>query len=81
MYDKDNLFQQKFPEQLFKNIRNFIINLRELPVWKDRSMASTIFGGKNNYDYWKTIFATGSNPAGVKILANPFNVTDMIKSI
>lgn len=81
MYDKDNLFQQKFPDQLFKNIRNFIINLRELPVWKDRSMASTIFGGKNNYDYWKTIFATGSNPAGVKILANSFNVTDMIKPI
>ena len=46
MYNEDNLFQQKIPDQLWENIRTFIINLRELPIWKDRSMSLTIFGGK-----------------------------------
>ncbi len=79
MFDRENLFQQKFPEQLWENIRTFIINLRELPVWKDRGMSSTIFGGKNNYDFWKHVFETGSTPAGVRVLAKPLNVTEMIK--
>lgn len=79
MYNEENLFQQKFPEQLWDNIRIFIINIRELPVWKDRTMASTIFGGKNNYDYWKTIFSTAKTPDGTPVLTAPLNVAEMIK--
>ena len=79
MYNEENLFQQKFPEQLWDNIRTFIINIRELPVWKDRTMASTIFGGKNNYDYWKTIFSTAKTPDGTPVLTVPLNVAEMIK--
>jgi len=50
-----------------------------LPLWKDRSMASTVFAGKNNYDYWRTIFVSGRNPDGVHVLAKPLNFIDMIK--
>ena len=80
LYDEDNLFQQAFPEVLWTNIRNFICNLRELPVWKDRAMAATVFGGKQNYDYWKTIFSTGNTPDGTQVLAKKLNTLDMIKS-
>ena len=79
MYNEDNLFQQRIPDQPWENIRTFIINLKNLPVWKDRSMAATIFGGKNKYDFWKIIFQTGKTSDGTQVLVVPLNVADMIK--
>ncbi|MBR0318126.1 MAG: HNH endonuclease [Spirochaetia bacterium] len=77
-YNEENLFQQKLPDQLWDNIQMFIINLRELPIWKDRSMSLTIFGGKNNYDFWDTVFQTARTPDGTAVLAKPLNVAEMI---
>lgn len=77
-YDDKNLLQQKMPEQLWENIRSFIINLRNLPLWQDRSMSATIFGGKNKYEYWEEIFETGKAPDGTMVLARPINVMEMI---
>lgn len=79
MYDDENLFQQKLPSQLWENIKTFLENLRNLPIWKDRSMSATIFGGKNNYDFWKVTFSSGKTPDGTPVLAVPLNVADMIK--
>jgi hypothetical protein len=78
IYDENSLFQQNFDEQLWTNIRNFIVNLAQLPLWKDRSKASTAFTGKKNYDYWKSIFTSGSTPEGVAVLAKPLNYVEMI---
>lgn len=80
LFEKNKLFQQSFDDQLWVNIRNFIINLRNLPLWKNRSMASTIFSGKNTYDYWKSVFSSGKSPDGAQVLAIPLNYIDMIKS-
>ena len=79
LIDNDKIFQTPFDEQLWTNIRNFVINLRNLPLWKDRSMADTIFAGKNNYDFWKTIFNTGKSPDGAQVLARPLNFIEMIR--
>ena len=79
MYDSENLFQQNIPEQLWENIELFIESFIALPLWKDRSMSSTIFGGKNNYDFWKTVFATANTPDGTPVLTAPINVAEMIK--
>ena len=79
LYEKENLFQIKFPDQLWTNIRAFIRNMRDLPLWKDRSMASTVFGGKQVYDYWNTAFRTGKTPDGTLVLSKPINVVEMIK--
>jgi len=79
--DNNKIFQTPFDEQLWKNIRNFMTNLKLLPLWKDKSMADTIFAGKNNYDYWKTIFETGKSPDGAQVLAKPLNFIEMIKPI
>jgi len=57
----------------------FIKNLAKLPLWKDRSMASTIFSGKNNYDFWKNIFETGKTTDGVSVLLKPLNFVEMIR--
>jgi hypothetical protein len=79
--NRDSLFQTKFDDQLWINIRNFIKNLRELPLWKDKSMASTTFSGKNNYDFWETVFKTGKRPDGVLILAKPLDIREMISPL
>ena len=79
LIDNNKIFQTPFDEQLWKNIRNFMINLKNLPLWKDRSMADTIFAGKNNYDYWKNIFETGKSPDGAQVLAKPLNFIEMIR--
>lgn len=78
MYDRENLLQQKFSDALWSNIRKFVINLKNLPIWRDRSMSATIFGGKNTYEYWNTIFATAKTPEGIPVLAKPLNITAMI---
>ena len=79
LFDDQNLFQIKFPDQLWTNIRSFVKNFRDLPLWKDRTMASTIFGGKQVYDYWGTVFRTAKTPDGTMVLSKPLNVVDMIK--
>lgn len=79
MYDNENLFQQKLPDQLWENIRTFLENLKTLAIWKDRSIASTIFGEKNNYDFWRTAFSARKTPDGTQVLAEPLNVASMIK--
>lgn len=78
-YNEENLFQQKFDDQLWLNIRNFLRNLRNLPLWKDHIMASSIFGGKQNYEYWREIFNTGKAPDGTLVLTKSLNIIEMIK--
>jgi len=73
------LFQTPFDEQLWRNLKTFVKNLVKLPLWKDRSMASTIFSGKNNYEYWKNIFKTGKDTDGASVLLKPLNFVEMIK--
>lgn len=77
--DIRKLFQQQFPDILWSNIRKFIVNLSKLPLWRDKSMASTHFSGKKNYDFWKVVFETGKTPDGAIVLAKPLNYIEMIK--
>ncbi len=79
VYEQNKLFMEKFDEQLWLNIRNFIKNLTILPLWKDKSMAITIFAGKKNYDYWKEILEKGKSPDGVEVLTRPLNFMEMIR--
>ncbi len=78
-FDKQNLFQIKFPDQLWTNIRSFVRNLRDLPLWKDRKMSTTVFGGKQVYDYWKDVFKEGKTRDGTIVLAKPINYVEMVK--
>ncbi|SFF18667.1 HNH endonuclease [Spirosoma endophyticum] len=79
MADENKLFQTEFPEQLWINLRNTIHNLSTLPIWVDTGMSATIFGGKQNNQYWEKIFATGSTPQGVRVLSEPINILTIAK--
>ncbi len=73
------VFQYRFPEPLWGRIRIFIRNLRNLPLWVNKELSSTVFGGKQNYDFWQAVFETGSSPQGLQILATPLDLMEMIK--
>ncbi len=76
---EDKLFQYKFPDQVWGNIRQFVISLGNLSVWINNDLSSTIFGGKQNYEFWRTIFETGKSPQGQQVLAQRLNWMEMIK--
>lgn len=78
MYGRTDLFQQEFPEQLWKNIESFVKNLANLPLWKNKDFSLTLFGGKQNAGFWQKIFNTGFSPQGEKVLAAPINISTMI---
>jgi hypothetical protein len=78
--DNERLFQYPFPEQLWTNIGQFIENLARLPMWVNRDASVTIFGGKQTYGFWQTIFESGSSPTGHKAMPTGLNIMDMIKA-
>ncbi len=77
--DENKLFQYSFPGPLWDRIRIFVKNLRDLPIWVNKELSSTVFGGKQNYEYWQTIFETGKTPQGYQVLPIPINLMEMIK--
>lgn len=76
---QDRLFQFRFPEQVWENIRRFLQNFAALPLWVNGDLSATVFGGKYNNSFWKTVFETGRTPQGMEVLATPINIIEMIK--
>lgn len=77
--NEERLFQYRFPEPLWEVIANFVGNLKRLPVWINRDLSATVFGGKQTYDFWQTIFETGKTPGGQQVLVQPVNLMEMVK--
>jgi len=75
--DEKKLFQYEFSDTLWNNIRNYVINLSELPLWTNNELSNTVFGGKQNNQFWQTIFSTGSTPQGFKVLVRPLNLNQL----
>lgn len=78
-FNKESRFQTPIPDALWNNIKNFFTNLYYLPLWKDRSMASTHFSGKKTSDFWKTIFSTARTPDQVQVLSQKLDYLSMMK--
>jgi hypothetical protein len=78
-FDETRSFQYAFPEQLWDRLRAYLVNLRSLPLWVNRDLSATIFGGKQTSDYWRTIFETAKTPQGQQVLVAPLNLMEMIK--
>lgn len=76
---KEKLFQYPFPEQLWTNIRSFLRNLALMPIWANKDLSETVFGGKQNNSFWQAIFETGKTPGGVQVLPKGLNLVEMIK--
>lgn len=79
MYDKEKLLHRPLPDILWDRMRNFLTNLAELPCWSDKNLSTTVFGPKQNLDFWERVFQTGKTPTGIRILAQPLDLTKMIQ--
>jgi hypothetical protein len=76
--EDDELFEHKFSSELWGLIRKLIKNLAALPLWVNHSLSATVFGGKQNYEFWKVLFDTGTTQAGQPVLAKPLNLDELI---
>ena len=77
--DEKKLFQYPFPDPLWDRLRAYVANLKKLPVWANHDMSLSVFGGKQNYEYWQKVFETGKSPQNQQILTAPINLMEMIK--
>jgi hypothetical protein len=80
-FDEAAPFQKPMPPNAWKNIRSFICALKRLPVWVNRDMATSVFGGKRNNDFWKHIFEEGETPDGQKVLGQRLELLKMIETV
>lgn len=76
--DEKNLFMYKFDDELWEEIRTFIKNFAELPLWKNRERAKDVFFGTSPIETWKEIFETRKTKDGVQVLENVIDITKMI---
>lgn len=77
--DDNELFQHKFSEELWSIIEKVINNLANLPLWLNKQLSGTVFGGKQDHEYWKIIFETGHDRSGTPVLLKPLNLNDLIR--
>jgi len=78
--DRERLLHVPLPDDLWARIEAFLRNLATLPCWIDKSLSATVFGGKQNLDFWKVVFDTGKAPTGVRVLSRPLDLPTMIQS-
>jgi len=76
---EERLFQYRFPDPLWDRIEAFVANLKRLPLWMNRELSTTVFGGKQNYDFWQSIFEKARTPSGQPVLAEPLDLMKMIQ--
>ncbi|MDI1495945.1 MAG: HNH endonuclease [Cenarchaeum symbiont of Oopsacas minuta] len=76
--EDDKPFQEPFPEQLWTHIAHFMKNLIGLPVWVNKDLSKTVFGGKQNNAYWEHVFRTGKTHSGSQIMPSGLNFIRMI---
>jgi hypothetical protein len=79
MLDKERLLHQSLPDTLWDRITKFLQSVAALPCWIDKPLGTTVFGPKQNLDYWEKVFKTGKAPSGIQILASPFDLNQMIQ--
>lgn len=77
---EDRQLHSRLPDELWDRLQNFIESLSRLPCWVDRNLSSTVFGPKQNSEYWEKVFQTGKAPSGIQILTAPLDLNEMIRS-
>ena len=73
------LLQKELPEPCWSNVENFVRALKGLPLWVNRDLALTAFGGKQNYDYWHSVFESGKSPDGARIMESGIDVVALLQ--
>lgn len=78
-FDDQKLFQYKFSEVLWNQLEAYVRNLAAMTLWVNVALSTTIFGGKQSYDFWRTIWETGRSPQGTQVIPAPLNIMELTK--
>jgi len=78
-FNEKKLFQYIFPQPLWNNLTMFVKNFSSIPLWINKELSESVFGGKQSPGFWQTIFETGNSPSGQQVLPTPINIMEMIK--
>lgn len=76
--ERERLFLEEFPDLLWENIKRFLRRLSELTCWTNTELSSSVFGPKQNLDYWESVFKTGESPSKTVILTRGLELQEMI---
>ncbi|MDE2935575.1 MAG: HNH endonuclease signature motif containing protein [Chloroflexota bacterium] len=76
--ERERLFLEEFPDTLWENVERFLGRLAGLKCWVDPQLSSSVFGPKQNQDYWESVFRTGDSPSGTVILNSGLDLLKMI---
>lgn len=77
---KQNCFKIKFDDIQWKHIDIFLDKFVGLPIWKNRGLSDTVFGGKKLFSYWRETLEKGITPDGQDVMI-PFNVKSFFHNI
>ena len=75
----DRLMERRLPENVWARIETFLRRLAGLPAWVDKNLSGTVFGAKQNREFWTQVFKTGHSSSGVQIFAGRVDVIDMMR--
>lgn len=78
-WDKDRPFHRPLSDAVWQSLENFIVNLSRLPLWKNRALSATVFGGKQNFQFWKDAFANGSANQILILAGGGVNLIELMK--
>ena len=78
-FSEEKLFQYNFPQPLWNNITTFVKNFKNLPLWINKELSESVFGGKQSPSFWQTIFQTGKSPSDQQVLSEPINIMEMMR--
>lgn len=79
MVVRERLMQTVMPDELWEQIEVFLTNLSTLRCWFDKLMAQSVFGPKQNLEYWERVFNTGQSPDNTRVLTEGLNILTMIE--
>ena len=78
MINNECLLHADLPDALWERVNNFLVNLSKLPCWLDKNLSLSVFGPKQNLDYWYSVFSTGKSPDGTRVLTDGLEIREMI---
>jgi hypothetical protein len=76
---EDRQLHTRLPDELWNRLKNFFESVSKLPCWVDRNLSTTVFGPKQNLDFWEKVFQTGRSPSGIQILTAPLDLNEMVR--
>lgn len=79
LWNKERPFHRQLPDTLWQSVETFVGNFASLPLWCNRSLSSTVFGGKQNLQFWRNAFATGSANQLTILAGGGINLIELMK--